>query len=67
MDDREYTIPFGADAPVEYVQFRCKRCGYEEGIDADIVYEMSTPENCDEKGKPTALCVKCNGLMVPID
>jgi hypothetical protein len=28
---------------------------------------MSTPENCDEKGKPTALCVKCNGLMVPID
>jgi hypothetical protein len=28
---------------------------------------MSSPENCDEKGKPTALCVKCNGLMVPID
>ena len=64
-EDDELPIPFGADVPVEYIRFRCKRCGFEEGIDADIVDEMCTPENSDKDGNPTALCIKCHGLMIP--
>lgn len=48
----------------ESVDFKCKKCGYEENIDYDLVLEFDT----NSQGLPELYCPNCNkGIMLPKD
>jgi DNA-directed RNA polymerase subunit M/transcription elongation factor TFIIS len=61
----ELGIPFNDDKAEEFIRFKCKGCGYEEKISADIVDESYTEEEFDkETGSPIFICIECEGNMI---
>ncbi len=58
-------IPFNADKPEEFIRFKCKECGFEEDVSADIANESFIPEEFDdESGSPIFICIECDGNMI---
>ena len=58
-------IPFNDDKPEEYIKFKCKVCGFEENVPADIVDESFIPEEFDGETKsPIVICIECDGNMI---
>lgn len=58
-------IPFDSNEPDEMIDFKCKRCGYEEKVPDFVAFECYIPEEFDkETGSPIVLCPECDGEMV---
>lgn len=58
-------IPFNDEKPEEFIRFKCKECGFEEEISADIVDESFVPEEFDEESRsPIFICIECEGNMI---
>lgn len=63
MDDE--TLPFHSGKRDKLIDFKCKRCGYEEKVPDFVAFECYTPEEFDKKtGSPIVLCIKCYGNMI---
>lgn len=61
----EDEIPFDEDFKIEMIDFRCKKCGYEEPVPDFVAFECYIPEEFDrETGSPIVLCPKCDSDMI---
>jgi len=61
----EDEIPFGKNEDDELIDFKCKKCGYEENVPDFVVFECYTDEDYDEEsGSPIVLCPKCDSNMI---
>ena len=58
-------IPFGCGKPDKMIDFKCKKCGYEEKVPSFVAFERYTPEEFDKAtGSPISMCPKCDGDMI---
>ena len=58
-------IPFGGSQEDKLIDFKCKKCGYEEKVPDFVAYECYTEEDFDkESGSPIVLCPKCDADMI---
>lgn len=61
----EEEIPFGGISKDVLIDFRCKKCGYEEKVPDFVAFECYTEEDFDEEtGSPIVLCPKCDANMI---
>ena len=61
----DYKIPFDSEEPDKMIDFKCKRCGYEEKVPDFVAFECYMPEEFDKKtGSPIVLCPECDGDMI---
>ena len=60
----EDEIPFGVKED-KLVDFKCKKCGYEEKVPDFVAFECYTEEDFDkESGSPIVLCPECDADMI---
>jgi len=64
--EEEYgDIPFGGTPKDILIDFKCKRCGYEEKVPDFVAFECYTEEDFDEEsGSPIVLCPECDSNMI---
>ena len=61
----EEEIPFDETTKDELIDFKCKRCGYEEKVPDFVAFECYVDEDFDEEsGSPIVLCPKCDSDMI---
>lgn len=48
---------------MEYYNYRCKECNYEEGVPDYVVDEFAMGEDLKPGELPEFICPKCNGDM----
>ena len=61
----EDELPFGKIEEDKLIDFKCKRCGYEEQVPDFVAFECYTDEDFDkESGSPIVLCPKCDANMI---
>ena len=61
----EDEIPFNEPGKDKLIDFKCKKCGYEEEVPAFVAFECYTDEEFDkESGSPIVLCLKCDADMI---
>ena len=62
-EDRE--IPFGGTPKDILINFKCKKCGYEEKVPDFVAFECYSEEDFDkESGSPIVLCPECDADMI---
>ena len=62
-EDRE--IPFGGTPKDILIDFKCKRCAYEEKVPDFVAFECYSEEDFDkESGSPIVLCPECDADMI---
>lgn len=49
------------------IKFKCKKCGIEEEIPAEVVDMLEQNDEGDLRYPPRFRCEKCPGLMEPVD
>lgn len=58
-------LPFGKITKDILIDFKCKRCGYEEKVPDFVAFECYEDEEFDKKsGSPIVMCPKCNADMI---
>jgi hypothetical protein len=61
----EDEVPFGGISKDVLIDFKCKKCGYEEKVPDFVAFECYTPDEYDkESGSPIVLCIKCDSDMI---
>ncbi len=64
-EDDEKEIPFGGTEKDVWIDFKCKKCGYEEQVPEFLAFECYIEEEFDEEsGSPITLCPKCDSDMI---
>lgn len=58
-------IPFGGTPKDVLIDFKCKKCGYEEKVPDFVAFECYSEEDFDkESGSPIVLCPECDSDMI---
>jgi len=65
ISGKQDEVPFGKIEKDKLIDFKCKRCGYEEKVPDFVAFECYTEEDFDkESGSPVILYPKCDGNMI---
>ena len=61
----EDELPFGVISEDVMIDFKCKKCGYEEKVPDFVALECYSEEDFDkESGSPIVLCPECDSDMI---